>query len=1273
MKNKLLLLLALTFGLASNIWADIPIKNNVYQIGTAAHLVEFATVVSSTANAKAVLTADITLTNPWTTPIGTSSKSYTGTFDGQGHKITGFNATSSGKGGLFGNISKATIKNFSIAGNLTANSGTGSGVIGWASGSTISNIHSTLTISVPNGDTHHVGGVVGSAQGSNTISGCSFAGSMSITGGSTDNFAGVVAYIKGGDNITNCANDGEISFTNTSCGAGGVVGYNNSTASIKNCLNTGSIICSGGSPTHGGAIVGRQNSSINAEKISNNYWLGTSATKSSGGNNTLSSPSAESVSSELLASGGICFALNESKQGGVWRQNLAEDAYPTLDTSHEKVFEWDGVLYNTEDVPDLTISDEDDLKKFADIVNGGATSVNAELADDIDMTSIAAKWVPIGDWNTNNVNSAYKGHFNGQGHEISNFIVTTSQTYYGFFGVVSAATIENFSIEGSITNTDDGKSTNIGVIGYSRDAIVNIRDIQSYLTITNSANNKYVGGILGSGNAGTTNIDRCAFFGIINANDKTSAGGIVGYFANGNTAIVNITNCLFAGTISGENSDSNCGGIAGYGGENVNNVKIKNCLSLGTITATTTKKGQFFGNILNTGSSITKSYYQGDNINGTGSSTLATLGATAVTNEQLASGEVCYALNGNQSDIAWYQTLPASPDGDATPTLDSTHGQVYVNGTVCPNTNFLQPQGDTPASYSNTDGSTVGEHNYVEGFCSYCDYFNPTAFSPVDGYYQIANSAQLKWLAAYVNQIDASVNAKLTATPIDMTGVEWTPIGNSSNMYTGTFDGQHNAITNFSYTSTGYGGLFGEISNATVKDFCIDGTLTVTSGTYSGVIGSSRASTVSGIHSTLTINVTGTSIGHVGGIVGTTEKANNNTISGCSYAGTMTVADGNHNCFGGVAGYLGVDNVLDCANYGNINYAKSTCYVGGIVGYLNTTSATIQNCLNTGSITYTGEGETTYGGGAIIGYFKKTSASNVRNNYWLETSATCGSGTNALGTIYSADADQLASGEVAYKLGAAWYQTIGTDDEPTLDSSHKQVILNGSYENVAATLSLNDAKSFGTNSNFDVTSVSMTRTLKADKWNTFCIPFDMTSSEITSQLGTGTEVMALTGVTANGENYTMTFGTASSIEAGKPYMVKVKNAVSSFSLGDKTIKGTITPVTVKDASNNSLTFTGVFNNGYAPLNSFIISNNAFYLVDTAETVNLKAFRGYITTSSGSSVKAMNYVFEDTEDGISSLTPDPSPVGEGSIYNLAGQRISKMQKGINIVNGKKIMK
>ena len=190
-------------------------------------------------------------------------------------------------------------------------------------------------------------------------------------------------------------------------------------------------------------------------------------------------------------------------------------------------------------------------------------------------------------------------------------------------------------------------------------------------------------------------------------------------------------------------------------------------------------------------------------------------------------------------------------------------------------------------------------------------------------------------------------------------------------------------------------------------------------------------------------------------------------------------------------------------------------------------------------------------------------------------------------------------------------------------------------------------------------NVTMTRTLKGGKWNTFCVPFDMEISE----LGTGAEVKELTGATLNGNNYSMTFGNASTIEAGKAYMVRVPSDVTSLSLSNKTIKGDITPTTV-----DGVTFTGVYNNGNAPEGSFIISNNVFYLVDSE--VALKAFRGYITTET-TGVKALTFDFDDDATGISNLNVNDNL--NGAIYNLSGQRINKMQKGINIINGKKILK
>ena len=68
---------------------------------------------------------------------------------------------------------------------------------------------------------------------------------------------------------------------------------------------------------------------------------------------------------------------------------------------------------------------------------------------------------------------------------------------------------------------------------------------------------------------------------------------------------------------------------------------------------------------------------------------------------------------------------------------------------------------------------------------------------------------------------------------------------------------------------------------------------------------------------------------------------------------------------------------------------------------------------------------------------------------------------------------------------------------------------------------------------------------------------------------------------------------------------------------------------------------------------------------------MTGFRSHIEESS--SVKAFNIIFGDDETGISDLNSQWSMVNGQSIYNLAGQRMNKMQKGVNIINGKKILK
>ena len=78
-----------------------------------------------------------------------------------------------------------------------------------------------------------------------------------------------------------------------------------------------------------------------------------------------------------------------------------------------------------------------------------------------------------------------------------------------------------------------------------------------------------------------------------------------------------------------------------------------------------------------------------------------------------------------------------------------------------------------------------------------------------------------------------------------------------------------------------------------------------------------------------------------------------------------------------------------------------------------------------------------------------------------------------------------------------------------------------------------------------------------------------------------------------------------------------------------------------------------------------------------ESVKMPANHAYLplltTAISGSNAKEIMLYWDDEETtGIESLTPGPSPKGEGSIYNLNGQKLSAPQKGINIINGRKVI-
>lgn len=88
---------------------------------------------------------------------------------------------------------------------------------------------------------------------------------------------------------------------------------------------------------------------------------------------------------------------------------------------------------------------------------------------------------------------------------------------------------------------------------------------------------------------------------------------------------------------------------------------------------------------------------------------------------------------------------------------------------------------------------------------------------------------------------------------------------------------------------------------------------------------------------------------------------------------------------------------------------------------------------------------------------------------------------------------------------------------------------------------------------------------------------------------------------------------------------------------------------------------------------FLGADNTLYHPESTSS-RMKGFRAYFQLQEAAEVKDFVLNLGDGETtGIRSLTPDPSPIGEGSIYTLDGRRISQpAKKGVYVKNGKKVI-
>ncbi len=225
--------------------------------------------------------------------------------------------------------------------------------------------------------------------------------------------------------------------------------------------------------------------------------------------------------------------------------------------------------------------------------------------------------------------------------------------------------------------------------------------------------------------------------------------------------------------------------------------------------------------------------------------------------------------------------------------------------------------------------------------------------------YTVYTAKGLKHVAELVNE-EGKTDINITLTDnIDLTGIDWTPIGKfPSNSYTGTFDGNGKTITGLTVTTSDqYEGMFGFLCG-TVKNVVLT-EVNVTGGTNSGGVagwsyGNIENCSVSG-------SVSGYSI--AGGVVGVQAGG---FLTGCSSSATVNAGY----LAGGVAGGSDYGATLTgCYATGNVTLEGNNAgnnYAGGVVGWNG--NGTLTACYATGNVTGSGSG-TIYVGGAAGGNY----------------------------------------------------------------------------------------------------------------------------------------------------------------------------------------------------------------------------------------------------------------------------------------------------------------
>lgn len=264
---------------------------------------------------------------------------------------------------------------------------------------------------------------------------------------------------------------------------------------------------------------------------------------------------------------------------------------------------------------------------------------------------------------------------------------------------------------------------------------------------------------------------------------------------------------------------------------------------------------------------------------------------------------------------------------------------------------------------------------------------------------------------------------------------------------------------------------------------------------------------------------------------------------------------------------------------------------------------------------------------------------------------------NQYSTLFSLSTIKVGSGEGNNQESRAKYNYISVATKDYQTATEKS-------SNVLNEVTINE---FVAQSNVDV---QLKRSLTPAQWNTFCVPFTISADVIAEKFGAGTLVYTFGSMNGN----VMNFKASTTIEAGKPYIVKPANTV---------VNPTFTGVNIEakapvKSGENGFYMQGTYGAKTDLLddgtNLFLGEGNKFYKPAKGST-KMKGMRAFFIVPQGTNLAALRANIDGTTTAIDELTTVVEQPTDNRIYNLQGQFVGTSFEGLHgvyVQNGKKVL-